>query len=113
MEVVRFAEAPFYTLPGHDEVIARRLQGGEASGAAFAMVGHSIFPPGSVVPMDAGPIGKIYFVTEGALIIEQNDGQRHVLEVSDSIYIAAGESRAVRNDSGRPAAMLVVTPPPG
>jgi quercetin dioxygenase-like cupin family protein len=112
MEVVRFADAPHYTAPGHDEVVARRLQGNDASSVAFAWVGHSTFPAGAVVPMDTGTFGKIYVVTEGTLIVEQGDGARHVLEVGDSIYVATGEARAVRNESGTQAAMLVVTPPP-
>ncbi len=112
MEVVRFADAPLYTAPGHEEVVARRLQGGEASSAGFAMVGHSTFPDGAIIPMDTGTFSKVYVVTEGALVIEQGDGVRHVLQVGDSIHVAAGEARAVLNESGGPAAMLVVTPPP-
>ena len=112
MEVVRFADAPFYTLPGHEQVVARRLQGGEASAAEFAVVGHSTFPEGATVSMDVGPIGKIYVVTEGSLAVEQAGGERHVLDVGDSIFIPAGEARAIFNLSGRTAAMIVVTPPP-
>src|SRR5882757_5037276 len=103
MEVVRFADAPHYTAPGHEEVVARRLQGGEASSAGFAMVGHSTFPVGSVVPMDTGTFGKIYVVTEGTLTVEQGDGAKHVLEVGDSIYVATGEARAVLNEGAGPA----------
>ncbi|WP_374943768.1 cupin domain-containing protein [Sphingomonas sp.] len=110
MDVVRFADAPFYTAPDHDDVVARRLQGGEASMADFAMVGHSTFPNGAFVPMGAGPIGKIYVVTEGTITIEQVDGVRHILPAGDSIFIATGEARAVLNDSGAPAAMIVITP---
>lgn len=112
MEVVRFADAPFYTLPDHEEVVARRLQGAEASTTDFATIGHSTFPAGAVVPMGAGPIGKVYVVTEGALTIEQDDGARHVLRVNDSIFIPANEARAVVNESDAPAAMIVITPPP-
>lgn len=112
MQIVRFADAPHYTAPGHEEVLARRLQGGEASSAGFAMVGHSTFPAGSVVPMDTGTFGKIYVVTEGRLTIEQGNGVKHVLDAGDSIYVATGEARAVLNESGEPAEMLVVTPPP-
>lgn len=111
MQTVRFAEAPFYTAPGHEHVTARRLQGAEASSADIATVGHSWFPEGAVVPMSGGPFGKVYVVTEGTLIIEQVEGFRHVLGPLDSIFIAAGEARAVRNESGAPAAMIVVTPP--
>ena len=112
MELVRFADAPLYTAPDHDDVVARRLQGGEASKADFAVVGHSTFRDRAIVPMGAGPTGKIYVVTEGALTIEQADGTRHVLHVGDSVFIAAGEARAMANESGRPAAMIVVTPAP-
>jgi quercetin dioxygenase-like cupin family protein len=110
MDVVRFENAPFYTAPDHEEVTARRLQGGEASSADFAMVGHSTFSDGASVPMGAGSIGKIYIVTEGALTVEQSDGVRHRLAVGDSIFIPAGEARSLVNESGGAAAMIVVTP---
>jgi quercetin dioxygenase-like cupin family protein len=112
METVKFADAPFYTAPNHEGVIARRLQGAQASTADFAWVGYSEFPPGVTLPMDAGPIGKIYVVTQGVLTIEQADGNRHRLEQWDSIFIAPNEARSVINDSGEPAAIIVVTPPP-
>ncbi len=110
MEVVRFADAPGYTVANHDEVSVRRLQGGEASSAAFVLVGHTIFPAGAVIPMEAGPTGKIYVVVEGSLSVEQADGVRHTLSRMDSIFVPAGEARAVVNDSGAPAAIVVVTP---
>lgn len=110
MEVVRFANAPFYTAPDHEDVVARRLQGGQASTTDFALVGHSYFRDGAVVPMGAGAIGKVYVITEGTLIIEQSDGLRHVLQALDSIFIPAGEARAIRNESGAPATMIVITP---
>lgn len=111
MDVVKFADAPFYTAPDHEDVTARRLQGGAASSADFALVGHSSLPDGAVIPMGAGPIGKVYVVTEGAITIEQASGARYVLHPGDSIFIAPDEARAVRNESGGPAAMIVITPP--
>ena len=112
MEIVTFAHAPFYTAPNHEGVTARRLQGGEASGADFAWVGISEFPSGVVVPMDLGATGKIYVVTLGELTVEQDDGVRHRLGTGDSIFIAAGEARSIVNDSGAAAAIIVITPPP-
>lgn len=112
MEVVKFADAPHYSAPDHDDVLARRLQGGEASSADFALVGHSILKEGAIVPMDAAAIGKIYVVTEGVIIVEQVDGIEHSLQAGDSIFVAAREARAIRNRSGAPAAMIVITPPP-
>ena len=98
MDTMRFADAPFYTAPDHDDVVARRLQGGEASTADFVLVGHSTLRDGAVIPMDAAEIGKVYVVTEGTLIVEQADATRHALRPLDSI--------------GAPAAMIVITPPP-
>ena len=112
MEVVRFGDAPAYTAPNHEDVAARRLQGGEASTADFVLVGHSSLPAGAVIPMGAGPVGKVYVVTEGVITIEQEDGRRHALTPGDSIFISAGEPRAVLNIGGAPAAMIVITPPP-
>jgi hypothetical protein len=74
MEIARFVNAPAYTLPNHDDVTARRLQGGEATTADFALVGYSEFPSGAIVPMEAAPIGKIYVVAHGTISIEQADG---------------------------------------
>ncbi len=112
MDIVRFTNAPFYTAPNHEGVTARRLQGGAASSADFAWVGYSEFPPGVVVPMEAAPIGKIYVVTLGVITIEEANGTRHQLARWDSIFVPPNEARAVINDSGAPAAMIVVTPPP-
>ena len=112
MELVRFADAPGYTAPNHEDVRARRLQGGAASSAAFVLVGHSEFPAGAVVPMEAAEIDRIYVVVEGSLTVEQQDGVRNKLEMLDSILVPAGEARAVVNDSGAPAAIIVITPPP-
>ena len=112
MEVVRFSQAPRYSAPDHDDVVARRLQGGEASSADFVLVGHSTFAPGCGVPMDGGaPIGKIYIVTDGAITFEQADGARHVLGRGDSIYVSPGEARAVINDTAVSGGMIVITPP--
>ena len=112
MDVTRLVDAPFYTLPNHEEITAKRLQGGEATSADFVLVGHSHFPPGAVVPMEAAPIGKIYVVVDGALSIELADGVRHRLERLDSVFVPPGEARAIVNDSGAPAAIIVIVPAP-
>lgn len=112
MEVVRFSEAPAYTAANHEAVSARRLQGGEASNADFVLLGHSHFPPGATVPMDVAPMGRIYVVVNGVIIVEEANGVRHELEHLDSIFVPAGESRTVLNDGEVAAAIIVVTPPP-
>ena len=112
MDIVRFEDTPFYNPPNHEGVISRRLQGDVVSKADFAWVGFSDFPPGVIVPMEAGTFSKMYVVIAGSLTIEQADGKRYLLSEMDSIFIPAGEARSVINDSGAPAAIIVVTPPP-
>ena len=112
MEIVRFRDAAVYMLPDHQQVVAKRLQGAEASGAGFVLVGHSLFPPGAIVPMGVAPFGRIYVVVEGALTVEQADGTRHRLALWDSVFVPPGEARAVTNDTDAPAVIIVVTPPP-
>ena len=111
MEVVRFADAPFYTAPDHEEILARRLQGGTASVADFVIVGHSTFAPGATAPMGAGPTGKVYVVTQGALTIQGADGASSVLQVGDSVFVLPNEPRALSNEGDTPAAIIVITPP--
>lgn len=72
----------------------------------------SVFPLRVVMPMEAGPIGKIYVVTQRVLTFVLADWLRHRLEQWDSIFIPAGEARVVDNHSGAPAAIIVVTTPP-
>jgi quercetin dioxygenase-like cupin family protein len=112
MDIVKFENTPFYFPPNHEGVTSRRLQGDAVSNADFAWVGYSDFPPGVTVPMEAGTFSKIYVVTSGSLAVVQSDGTRHQLKQWDSIFIPAGEARSVINDSGAPAAIIVITPPP-
>ena len=112
MEIIRFNDAPAYTAPNHGDIMARRLQGGEATGADFVLVGHSQFPPEAIVPLDTASTGRIYVVALGSISIDQADGVRHTLHQWDSVFIPPGEARAVVNDSGAPAAIIVITPPP-
>lgn len=113
MDVTRFAAAQRYDAPKHFDMRSLRLQGFDASSADFAWVGVSHFLPGGGAEMDAGVLGKIYVVLDGAITIELADGSRHVLGKLDSCFIPAGEARAIRNDANVVASMLVVMPHPG
>lgn len=112
MEITRFAAARPYTAPKHHAMCGLRLQGFDASGAAFAWTGLSHFLPGGGAEMDTSPLEKIYVVIEGAVTIVLGDGATHVLERLDSCFIPGGEARAIRNDGNAVATMLVVMPYP-
>lgn len=112
MDITRLADAKAYVAPKHYDMRSLRLQGFEASIADFAWTGLSYFLPGGGAEMDAGPLGKIYVVLEGAVTIELGSGEVQVLGKLDSCFIPGGEARAVRNDGNTIATMLVVMPYP-
>ena len=112
MDVVRLDDAQTYLAPKHYDMRSLRLQGYDVSSADFAWTGLSYFLPGGGAEMDAGPLGKIYVVLEGAVTIELGSGQTQVLERLDSCFIPGGEARAVRNDGKTMATMLVIMPYP-
>ena len=115
MDIVKVADVPTYTPPvsvnPSPEHMPRHIQGGEASSADFVVVNHSTFPPRTRVRMAAAPIGKIYLVLDGAITLEQADGMRHVLLRGDSVFVPADEARALVNEAGVPAVILVIKPP--
>ena len=111
MNIVKFAGSLTYALPQHDGIIMRQLQGGEASSADFVLVGHATFPPCAGVPMGVALAGMVYVVAIGELTVAQSDDVRHVLTQGDSVFVPANEASAVLNDSGRAAALIVITLP--
>lgn len=112
MEVTRFAEAKQYHPPLHHGCCALRLQGFDASSADFAWTGLSHILPGGGADMDAGPLGKIYVVTQGEVTVTLGDGSSATLGPLDSCFIPAGEAREVRNHGNAVASMIVIMPYP-
>jgi quercetin dioxygenase-like cupin family protein len=110
MHLVTAADAVPYRPPGHHHVAARRLQGLEAGGPVEFSVGLSHYPPGSMV--DAGPTAAetVYVVIDGELELTA-DGRTVVLGAHDSVHLAAGEIRGLRNASTADATLLVVLKP--
>ena len=111
MHVVRLNDAPHYEAPGHNDVRMFRLQGREADPADVMWLGMSqILPGGEIVP-SASPEEKFYVVLEGEVTFETPDG-RAVLGTWDSCRIAPNETRALRNETKRPAVVLLAMPLP-
>lgn len=63
----------------------------------------------SARPFSASGFHKVYVVLDGELVVTTETSEC-TLGPLDSVYLAPGEARAVRNDSKRPATMLVVMP---
>lgn len=112
MHVTRINDAKPYFPPAHDDMRCLRLQGHEAGPADLMWLGMSQLLPGGGTSLDASPIEKYYVVLEGEVTIT-TDTTREVLRQWDSCRIAPGEKRALKNETNRPAAILLAMPLPG
>jgi mannose-6-phosphate isomerase-like protein (cupin superfamily) len=110
MQITRYNTALRYDAPGHYDVAALRLQGGDASASRFAWIGLSHFLPGGGAEMAASPLEKIYVVLAGEVTVELGDGTIERLGPLDSCFIPGDEARAVRNEGNAVATMLVAMP---
>jgi quercetin dioxygenase-like cupin family protein len=111
MHVVRFADAPGYTAPGHLDMSMVRLQGREAGPSADLWMGVSVIAPGGGTTLSSSPQEKMYVVLDGTL--EVSNGETEVsLGKWDSCRIAGGENRRLSNRTSTPAVVLLVMPLP-
>jgi mannose-6-phosphate isomerase-like protein (cupin superfamily) len=112
MKVTRLEEAVPYYPPKHSATThAMHLQHKNLGCDAPYWVGCSYYLPGAKAEWDASPLHKIYVVLDGELTVATEDSEV-TLGAMDSVYLAPGEKREVRNDTNRVATMLVVMPYP-
>ena len=107
MFVTRINDAQEYFPPKHHGMIARRLQGMEASALDNFWVGLSTIEAGGGADHDASPVEKVYIVLSGHITVIQ-DGEETTLGPLDSCASTAGDARSIENRSGEPAAMIVI-----
>ena len=109
MHVVRFAEAPEYTAPGHHDMAMVRLQGREAGPSSDLWVGVSVIAPGGGTTLSSSPQEKMYVVLDGRLQISNGESEA-ALDKWDSCRIAGGEDRRLMNATNSPVTALLVMP---
>jgi mannose-6-phosphate isomerase-like protein (cupin superfamily) len=109
MHVVRFAEAPEYTAPGHNDMAMVRLQGREAGPSSDLWVGVSVIAPGGGTTLSSSPQEKMYVVLDGRLQISNGESEV-ALGKWDSCRIAGGEHRRIVNRTNSPATVLLAMP---
>jgi mannose-6-phosphate isomerase-like protein (cupin superfamily) len=109
MHVVRFAEAPEYTAPGHHDMAMVRLQGREAGPSSDLWVGISVVAPGGGTTLSSSPQEKMYVVLDGRLQISNGESEV-ALDKWDSCRIAGGEDRRLVNGTNSPVTVLLVMP---
>ena len=111
MNVTRFAQAPQYSPPNHERMHCLRLQGHEAGPAESLWLGVSHILPGGGTTLDSSPVEKHYVVLEGSVTVITETGEV-TLEKHDSCRLAPGEKRALKNNTNRPASILLAMPYP-
>lgn len=109
MHVVRFAEAPDYTAPGHHDMAMVRLQGREAGPSSDLWIGVSVLAPGGGTTLSSSAQEKMYVVLDGTLNIANGETE-FPLGKWDSCRIAAGKDRRLTNKTNSPVTVLLVMP---
>lgn len=109
MEITRIGDAKPYEAPKHFNMIARRLQGLDASGAEHCSVAFSTFEPGGGADAGATPFEKIYVVLSGEIVVTVETGS-FTLGKYDSCRIEPDENRTMLNESDEAAEVLVIVP---
>ena len=59
-------------------------------------------------PYDDNPLEKVYFVLDGEMTVTDKDGNKYVIHKNESISFPPNEGRGLKNESGKPAKMLVI-----
>ena len=110
MKITRSNELVAYTPGGHYDVRAQRIHNKEISGTEMLTVGLSWFLPGGRADANVTAEGceTVYYIVEGEMTLEAN-GETTLLKAGDSALFKTGDVRAVRNDSSRPTAMMVIS----
>ncbi len=111
MQVTFIDDAMPYEAAKHNDMIALRLQGFDASDTGNFWCGLSYFLPGGGAERSSSPLERMYVVIDGEVTVITDEGET-ILSRLDSCHIAPGEARAVENRTNRVATMLVVMPNP-
>jgi quercetin dioxygenase-like cupin family protein len=111
MHLTRFAQAKPYDAPGHMDMKMFRLQGREAGPGDVLWLGVSHLLPGGGTTLTASAEEKFYVVLDGAVTIQSDTGEETLLPW-DSCRIAPHENRALKNNTTKPATILLAMPLP-
>jgi glyoxylate utilization-related uncharacterized protein len=109
MKRVKFEAVKPYNPPGHINMTALKLQGKEETGVSNFWVGLSHFLPGGGAEWgyEDNPEEKVYVALEGEITIKTAD-ETVVLKQWDSIYLEPNEGREIKNETNKPASLLVI-----
>lgn len=108
MKTVKNTTGNPYDAPGHFGVYGLQKFIKESD---RVKVFYSYFQPNGGCEMGASPTEKIYYIVKGSITVKGN-GESHVLNKGDLIFIGADEEREMIINNGKPAEVLVfiITP---
>ncbi|MCR4441791.1 MAG: cupin domain-containing protein [Peptococcaceae bacterium] len=106
MKVVKANEGTVYEAPNHYGMWGVR-KFGPPEGAKGINVSISEFLPDGGAAMSSSDKERIYYVLRGSVTIEDETGNKHVLEENDLIHIPPGEKRSI-SVNGLVAAWVLV-----
>ncbi|MCF0142999.1 MAG: cupin domain-containing protein [Parasporobacterium sp.] len=112
-KVTKVGEPYVYTAPGHNECKCTRLHDMADVDNGRVIMGITHFlPKGGGTEIGGNPSDSIYYILEGEMTFEGEDGQQIVLQKGDSVHIAPNYKKKVTNTANIATQMLVVLVPP-
>ncbi len=109
MQVTRYEEARPYEAAEHYDMQCLRLQGKEATNTDTIWIGLSHLLPGARTSLKDAAVEKIYVVISGEVTVQTTTGSVTLRQL-DSCRLAPGEARALLNESGASATILLAMP---
>jgi quercetin dioxygenase-like cupin family protein len=106
MKVIKDGEGEKYEAKRHSGCWSMyKLQSGKETRRTNVSLSH--FLPDGGAEMSSSPKERVYVVLAGSVKVA-GKSEQHILEPGDTIYIAAGEERAVQVVGTEPATILVI-----
>ena len=111
-KIVRREDAVSYEAPGHYDMRPTRLHNHQDVNDGRMVMGLSHFLPGGGCEFGANPLESIYYIIEGEMDVETEDGTKTTLRQGDSFHCGPGTPKGIRNNGCVTCQMLVCLLPP-
>ncbi len=107
-KVTKASEAVKYEAPGHFDVNTTRLHNPTDINEGTIVMGLSHFLPGGGANMAPANFEMIYYIAEGEMTVEMDDGKKYCLQKGDSVHFGKGTGRACLNTGIVSAQMITI-----
>jgi glyoxylate utilization-related uncharacterized protein len=107
MKVIKACEGTYYEARQHYNMWGVRKLG-EPEGTKGSVVSISEFLPNGGAEMSAADIERVYYVLRGSITVEDEKGEKYILEENDLIYIGPGEQRSMTVNGLVAARVMVI-----